>query len=87
MTAPALVYLFCLLACGACAALLVRYWLKTRTRLLMWSAISFIFLAANNLFLFADTTLFPDVDLGVARVVSSVLAISVLIFGLIWEAE
>lgn len=87
MTAPALVYMFCFITCAICAALLVRSWLKTRTRLLLWIAISFILLAINNFFLFADTTLFPDVDLSVYRTISALAAVSVLIFGLIWEAE
>ena len=88
MTAPALVYMFCFIACAICAGLLVRSWFKTRTRLLLWIAISFVLLAVNNFFLFADTTLTPsDVDLSVYRTVSALVAVSVLIFGLIWEAE
>jgi dolichyl-phosphate-mannose--protein O-mannosyl transferase len=88
MTAPALVYMFCFITCAVCAGLLVRSWFKTRTRLILWIAISFVFLAVNNFFLFADTTLTPpDTDLRPLRVISGVLAVSVLIFGLIWEAE
>lgn len=87
MTAPALVYMFCFIACAICAGLLVRSWIKTRTRLLLWIAISFVLLAVNNFFLFADNTLFPDGDLSVFRTISAVSAVSILIFGLIWEAE
>jgi hypothetical protein len=87
MTAPALVYMFCFITCAICAGLLVRSWWKTRTRLLLWIAISFILLAVNNFFLFADTTLFPEVDPSIYRTISAVAAVSVLIFGLIWEAE
>lgn len=87
MTAPALVYMFCFITCAICAGLLVRSWLKTRTRLLLWIAISFTLLAVNNFFLFADTTLFPQYDLSIHRTLSAVAAVSILIFGLIWEAE
>lgn len=87
MTAPALVYMFCFITCAISASLLVRSWLKTRTRLLLWIAISFILLAVNNFFLFADTTLVPLADLSIHRTVSALAAVSVLIFGLIWEAE
>jgi hypothetical protein len=87
MSAPALVYMFCFIACAGCAWLLVRSWLKTRTRLLLWIAISFVLLAVNNFFLFADTTLFPQADLSLYRTISAVAAVSVLLFGLIWEAE
>lgn len=87
MTAPALVYMFCFITCAICAGLLVRSWFKTRTRLILWIAISFVLLAVNNFFLFADTTLALDVDLSPFRVISGVVAVSILIFGLIWEAE
>lgn len=88
MTAPALVYILCFLTCALCAGLLVRSWLRTRTRLLLWVAISFVFLAVNNLFLLVDTTLTPpDLDLSPLRVIPAVLAIAILIFGLVWEAE
>ncbi len=88
MIAPALVYILCFVTCAVCAGLLVRSWMKTRTRLLLWTVVSFVFLAVNNFFLFADTTLTPpDVDLSAFRVTAGVVAICVLIFGLIWEAE
>jgi hypothetical protein len=87
MTAPALVYMFCFITCAVCAGLLVRSWFKTRTRLLLWIAVSFVCLAVNNFFLFADTTLFPHIDLSLYRTASAVIAVSILIFGLIWEAE
>lgn len=87
MTGPALVYLLCLVTCAICALLLIRSWYKTRTRLLLWTAVSFVVLAVNNFFLLADTTLLPDVDLSHARTISAVIAVCILIFGLIWEAE
>lgn len=88
MTAPALVYMFCFVTCAICAALLVRSWFKTRTRLLLWVAVSFTMLALNNFLLLADTTLTTaEVDLSPFRVVSAVIAVSILIFGLVWEAE
>jgi hypothetical protein len=88
MTAPALVYILCFLTCAVCALLLVRSWVKTRTRLLLWVAASFVFLAINNFFLLADTTLTPpDWDLSPFRIGSAVIAVTILIFGLVWEAE
>lgn len=87
MTGPALVYLLCLLTCVTCAGLLIRSWLKTRTRLLLWTAVSFVFLAANNTFLFADVVLFPTHDLSAFRLLAALVAVSILVFGLIWEAE
>lgn len=87
MTGPALVYMLCLLTCAICAVLLIRSWHKTRTRLLLWTAVSFSFLAVNNFFLLADTTLFPTFNLYPFRVGAALLAVTTLIVGLIWEAE
>jgi hypothetical protein len=87
MTGPALVYILCLATCVVCAGLLIRSWLKTRTRLLLWAAASFVFLAVNNVFLLADTTFFPAVDLSSFRFGAALVGVSILIFGLVWEAE
>lgn len=87
MTGPALVYMLCLLTCAICAVLLIRSWHKTRTRLLLWTAISFSMLAVNNFFLLADTTLLPSFNLYPFRVGAALLAVTTLIVGLIWEAE
>jgi hypothetical protein len=87
MTGPALVYILCLLTCIVCAGLLIRSWFKTRTRLLLWTAISFVFLAVNNFFLLADAILFPEIDLSGVRLIAALVAVSIMVFGLIWEAE
>jgi hypothetical protein len=87
MSLAAWVYLLCLATCAVCAGLLVRAWLRTKTRLLFWSAVSFVFLAMNNCLLFADMVLLPSVDLAPLRYITSLAAVIALIFGFIWEAE
>jgi len=82
-----LVYSLCLLASALCAGLLLRAWRQSRSRLLLWTATSFVFLALNNLFLVADMVVFPDVPLWPWRQAASLLAIGVLVYGFIWEAE
>jgi hypothetical protein len=84
---PTAVYLLCLATSVVCAGLLVRAWLRTRMRLLLWTALSFGFLALNNLMLVADMVVFPAVDLWIARQVPMAAAIGVLLYGFIWEAE
>jgi len=81
------VYGLCLLASALCAALLLRAWGQSRSRLLLWTALSFSFLALNNLFLVADMVIFPGVNLWYWRQAASLLAIGVLVYGFIWEAE
>jgi hypothetical protein len=83
----ALVYGLCLLASLACALLLARAWRQSRTRLLLWTAVAFGFLALNNLFLVADMVVFPTVDLWPWRQAASLLAVGVLLYGFIWESR
>lgn len=84
---PSLVYGLCLLASAVCAFLLLNAWRQTRSRLLFWTALGFVFLALNNLFLVSDLVLFPGVYLWPLRQAASALAMGVLLYGFIWEAE
>ena len=81
------VYGLCLLTSALCAFLLLRAWGQSRSRLLLWTATAFVFLAINNLFLVADVVLLPAVDLWSMRQAASLAAIAVLLYGFIWEAE
>jgi len=84
---PAAVYALCLITSLACAYLLARSFARSRSKLLLWTALSFAALAINNLFLFADVLLVPDLDLLPLRHLSTLVAIAVLIYGFVWEAE
>ena len=84
---PTAVYILCLITSLVCAALLTRAWRKSRSKLLLWTALSFGFLALNNLFLVADMIVFAGADLRWARHLSGLAAISILLYGFIWEAE
>ncbi len=54
-----LVYLLCFATSGVCALMLGRSYRRSRAPLLLWSAICFVFLAANNLVLVIDLVLLP----------------------------
>lgn len=84
---PIAVYLLCLLTSAACAWLLIRSYRRTRARLLLWSSLCFTLLALNNLMLVADMLLLPQIDLRVWRLVPMLLAVSVLLFGFVWDLE
>lgn len=84
---PAIVYVLCFVTSSACAWLLGRTWRRTRAPLLFWSALCFTLLAGNNLFLILDLLVFPNVDLRLARGLLSLSAVSVLLFGFIWNEE
>lgn len=87
MMTPAVVYILCLITSVVCMALLARGYMRTRVKLLFWSAWCFVFLGGNNLFLLLDTIVFPDVYLKPMRLITTGLALTVLLYGLIWEAD
>lgn len=87
MLKPA-VYLLCFATSLLCLILLARSYARSRTRLLLWSALCFVFLALNNLLLFIDVVVFPvEVDLLPYRQLSSLIGVGVLLYGFIWEAD
>ena len=83
----AIVYFLCFLSSGLCAYLLVTAYLRRTEKLLLWSAICFCLLAINNLLVFVDIIVLPDVDLSPWRSLTSLAAVSALVYGFIWEIE
>lgn len=81
------VYLLCFLAAAICAGLLVRQHRRSGTPVLLWSAACFVFLAVSNLLVVVDQLLVPEPMLREVRLVLTLLAVSVLLFGFIWESE
>jgi hypothetical protein len=53
----------------------------------MWSALCFLLLAANNLVVIIDLMVLPAVDLRLLRTGLSLAAVSVLLFGFVWDLE
>jgi hypothetical protein len=84
---PAIVYLLCFATSAACAWLLARSYRRSGARLLLWSGLCFVFLAANNLLLVLDLLVLPQVDMRVARLLLSLAAVAVLLFGFVWDLE
>jgi hypothetical protein len=84
---PTAVYLLCFVTSSACAWLLARAFMRSRARLLLWSALCFTLLAANNLLVVIDLILLPDANFSMARILLALGAVSVLLFGLAWDVE
>lgn len=82
---PTAVYALCFLTSTACAWLLGRSYARTRARLLLWSSACFSLLAANNLMLVFDLLIFIDVDLRIFRLLLAAAAVSVIVYGFIWD--
>ena len=81
------VYILCALMSITCAGLLFRGYHKTRSHLLLWSAVCFGLLALSNIVLFVDVIVLPKVDFhGLFwRNVIGAVAGSILLYSLIWE--
>lgn len=84
---PTAVYLLCFLTSAACAWLLARSYWRTGARMLLWSALCFLLLAGNNLIVILDLLVLPNWDLRLARLALSLGAVTVLLFGFIWDVE
>jgi hypothetical protein len=81
------VYLLCGLISVVCAVMLFNGYRAKRTTLLFWSSLCFIGLAVNNVLLFVDLVIAPDVDLSLVRSSVALVAIMALVYGLIWESK
>lgn len=84
---PTIVYSLCLLTSTVCAGLLGRMFLKSGARMLFWSACCFVLLAIVNLIVILDMLVIPQIDFRLARLGLSFGAVSLLLFGFIWDNE
>ena len=82
-----LVYVLCALTSAACGVLLLRGWFRGRVRLLLWVGMCFVGLTLNNVLLFIDVRIAPDVDLSLWRSLPALGGLLVLIYGLVWETR
>lgn len=81
------IYTLCILTSLACTWLLLASYRRTRYRLLFWSGSCFAVMTLNNTFLLLDKIVFPSVDFLPARLISALVAVSLLLYGLIYEKE
>jgi hypothetical protein len=79
-------YLLAVLTCLACTVLLFRGYARSGVRMLLWSALCFVFLSVNNLLLFFDLIVFTDVDLRPWRLAAALIGIGFLLYGFLFES-
>jgi hypothetical protein len=84
---PATVFLLCFATSAICFALLLRAFLRSRAKLLLWSAACFGLLAVANALLFVDIIVLPDIDLTLLRYATTLAAIGTLLYGFIWDMD
>src|SRR4051812_25099529 len=85
--AAAVIYGLCALTALLCTVLLLQSYRRGRYRLLLWSGLCFAGLTVNNLLLVLDKLVFTLVDLSAWRTAIALLAMTVLLYGLIWDSE
>jgi hypothetical protein len=83
----ALVYSLCALTALFCAYLLLQAYRRGGYRLLLWSGLCFVGLTLNNLLLVLDKLLLPDMNLSIWRTSAALVAMTILLYGLIWDSE
>jgi hypothetical protein len=81
------VYVLGTLTSLVCAVLLLRGYARTRKKLLLWSGLCFLGLTLSNGLLFIDMVLIPSVDLYVLRLATAAAAMTLLLYGLVWESD
>mgnify|MGYP001561475350 CR=1 FL=1 len=81
------IFSLCTATALLCAGLLLRSYRRTRSRLLLWSGLCFVGLSLSNLLLVIDRLIAPSIDLSMARLLTALLGMLLLLYGLIWEAE
>jgi hypothetical protein len=82
-------YGLCTLAALFCAILLLRAYYRSRYKLLLWGGLCFLGLTLNNALLVVDKLIFPEpeVNLFTWRLVTALVAMLVLLYGIIFDAE
>ena len=81
------VYILCFLTSAAVAVMLLRAYVRSRARILLWSGLGFVGLCLNNLLLVIDMMVIQSVDLSVVRNVPALIGMAILVYGLIWDSE
>jgi hypothetical protein len=80
-----LTYVLCALSSIFCAALLARNYRRTHLRLALYATVCFVGLAANNVLLFVDLVMTPEVDLRIPRALVALCSLIGLVAGLVLE--
>lgn len=81
------VYILCLLTSLLVAFLLLRAYVRTRQRILLWCGLGFVGMGLNNLGLVIDMILLPEAEIAIYRQLPALVGLSLMVFGLIWDSD
>ena len=82
-----IIFALCTLTALFCMVLLLQAYRRSRYRLLLWGGLCFLGLTINNALLIVDRIVLPYINLFTLRLATALVAMLVLLYGLIWEAE
>jgi hypothetical protein len=72
---------------ATCMILLLRSFVLSRVRLVLWCAICFIGLTISNVLLFIDLVILTDIDLRIPRLIAALAGLLVLLYALVWNSN
>lgn len=81
------IYLLCAATALACTLLMFRSYRASRHRLLFWCGLCFAGMFLSNLLLIVDRLVLPNKDLSTIRLISGLVALLPLLYGLVLEDE
>ncbi|HEX2650357.1 MAG TPA: DUF5985 family protein [Burkholderiales bacterium] len=89
LTLNVILYVLAALTSFACTALLFRSYVRSRQRLLLWSALCFVGLTVGNVLVFFDLAVYPgpEIDLRLDRLLAALAGLGFLLYGFIMESD
>jgi hypothetical protein len=81
------IYLLCAATSLVVAAILLRQYVRVRTRLVLWSVVCFTGLAVNNVLVYIDLVMYTGVDLSTYRSAAGAAGMVAMVYGLVTEAH
>lgn len=82
-----IIYIICALTSIVCSVLLIRAYSRNKVALLLWSGLCFVFLSLNNILLFMDLVIYPDVNITIYRNLTNALAMGLMVYGLVFKSS
>jgi hypothetical protein len=73
--------------CLLCGTLLLRAYWRHRVRLLFWSSLCFFGLSLDNVLQYVDNVIVPDLDMRIVSLLPGLAALTLLVWGLVWESK
>ena len=82
-----IIYGLCALTAMLCTCLLLYAYVTSRYRMLLWGGLCFMGLTISNILVIVDEVLIPMGDLSTERLVTALISMVILIYGLIVESN